>query len=224
MKLLLIAALCLACTHTASAECVEVTPYNWSLTPLPSSGNAQITVNLDGKPLPNATLIVNKDVEQFPFSALADAPGVAQLRESKPGRDHVAGMSPNDIRSDLLLDVSRDSQKPVSYFSLDMFGRAESTRHFALALTDKMPVSEDLSEFTGTVQDQSGASIPKAEVEIYPENSRADECGHFSVKLPDGAYPAIIHMAGFKPYPRVFRILKEGDAKDFSIVLKVGSC
>jgi hypothetical protein len=213
MKPLLIAALCLACAHTASAECAEVTPYNWSLTPLPSSGNAQITVNLDGKPLPNATLIVNivtKNVEQFLLSALADAHGVAQLRELKPGRYHVVGMSPNDIRSDLLLDVSRNSQKPVRYFSLDMFGRAESTRHFALAQTDKMPVSEDLSEFPGTVQDQSGASIPKAEVEIYPDgtveqtnavNLRADEGGHFSAKLPDGVYRAIIHMAESNPIP-----------------------
>jgi hypothetical protein len=178
MKPLLIAALGLACARTASAGCVEVTPYNWFLTPLPSSANAQIIVNRDGKLLPNATLIVNKSVQQFLFSASADVHGVAQLRELKPGRYHVFGTSPNDIRSDLLLHASRNSQKPVSYFSLDMFGRAESTRHFALALTDKMSVSGDLSEFTGTVQDQSGARIPQAQV-LSGRHRGAEQGGKF---------------------------------------------
>jgi hypothetical protein len=233
MKPLLIAALYLLCAHAAFAECVEVGPSN----PLLSAANVQITVNLDGKPLPLANLVISvvaKDGEQFLFSASADAYGVARLSDLKPGRYHVIGMGRNGIESDIFLDVSATAEKRVSYFSLNLLGPAESARHLAMALAGKMPVSEHLREFTGTVQDQSGAGIANAVVEIYRDGDgkqasttvslTVDEAGRFSTKLPYGVYRAIVRSDGFKPYPVVFEILQDGDAKDLSVVLKVASC
>jgi len=235
MKTLLIAALCLLCAHMALAECVEVTPSNFSfgLTPLPSSRNAQITVNLDGKPLPNAKLTVYTTEGRFLWSALADALGVAELRDLKPGR-YVIAASANEAAHEILLDVSAKSEKSASLFSLNLVNTF-ALPYFGgrqLAKLEAAP-SEHFPKFTGAVVDQSGAAVPGAEIEIYPAGSwdRAglvhlitDQDGHFSAKLPDGTYRAIIHMAGFKPHSVAFSIQHDGDTKEFEAVLEVGSC
>ena len=240
MKVLLIATVCLLGAHLgeprAAAECVEVTPYNWSLTPQPSSGNVQIIVKLDGTPLPHASIIVSivrEYREQFLFSVSADVQGVAQLSDLKPGRYHVVGVTAQNVSADLLLDVSAKPEKRATLFSLNLLSPAALGRQFALGLTGKMGVSERLREFTGTVQDQSGAAVANAVVEIYPDGDgkpastvslKADETGHFSAALPDGVYRAVIHLLGFKPYPVVFQIVQDADAKDLLVVLKVASC
>jgi hypothetical protein len=235
MRTLLIAVLCLLCAHMAFAECVEVTPSNFSfgLTPLPSSRNAQITVNLDGKPLPNAKLIVYTAEGRFLWSALADAHGVAELRDLKSGR-YVVVANANEAGREILLDVSAKSEKSASLFSLDLVNTF-ALPYFGGRWLEKLEAgpSEHFPKFTGAVLDPSGAAVAGAEIEIYPASSWdraglvhliADQDGHFFARLPDGTYRAIIHMAGFRPHPVVFRIQHDEDTKEFKAVLEVGSC
>jgi hypothetical protein len=234
MKRLLIGVLGLLCAQMACAECVEVTPDPYkTLTPLASSGTVQITVTLDGKPLPNAKVMVSTKGD-FLLSVSGDAHGVAQLRDLKPGR-YLITTSENEASDEILLDVSAKPPTGVSLFTMNLvntFALPYFGGRFPAKLAE-MPASEDFREFAGVVRDQSGASVAGAEIEIYPSGTWeratlvhviADQDGHFSAKLPDGLYRAVIHMPGFKPYPVVFRILQAGDTKEFLAVLQIGSC
>jgi hypothetical protein len=237
MKTLLIAALCLLCARSVVAECVELNSSNFAvgLTPLPSARNVQITVNLDGEPLPNANLIVST-VEGLSFlSVSADAHGVAQLRDLKPGR-YVIGANANEAGARILLEVPAKAQKSASLFSLNLvntFALPYFGGGVSLSKVAEAPANEHFREFTGAVLGADGGGIAGAEIEIYPSDtwdraslvhSIADHDGHFSVKLPDGIYRAVIHREGFKPYPVVFRILQDGEARNLSVFLQVRSC
>jgi hypothetical protein len=244
VKVFVLTAACLFFSGIVFAECVVVTAGNSQqpLILLHRSRNIQVTVNLDGKPLPEAPVTVYTDKDQLLFAASTDAHGVAKLRDLEPGRYEVIGMSADGARSSLLLDVSAKAKKSLNSFSLNLFttfglfnvsGDPRVVRQLFLARVAKMAVSQKLRGFTGMVRDASGAAIPGAFVEIFPDGTweqasatvlKTDGAGHFSVKLPSGLYRTIIHAMGFNPYPVVFEITQDGESEDLLVVLQVGHC
>jgi hypothetical protein len=235
MKKLLIATLCLFSARQAAAECVAVTPANFSfgLNAVPSLKDVRITVTLDRTPLPHAQLRVYTETGSFLFAASADDQGVAELHNLKSGR-YVIDSQANEAGARILLDVPANPQKGVSQFSLSMSNRYAVPPIGGFPIkAGEIPEDEHYREFTGVVRDESGASVPGAEIEVFPEATSdharithltADDAGHFSAQLPNGLYRAVIHMEGLKPYAVAFRILREGDARTLSAVLRVQSC
>jgi hypothetical protein len=225
---LLIATLLLA--STAHSECAVVTAGNFAANLMPhnASRNVDITVNLYGKPALEAVLAVSTTEGQFLFSVPLDSHGVGHLRDLKPG-SYVLNGTDHAYESVMLLKVDAGASVSATALSMDMFSHSSTdVDHIT-----KMQVTDHVRQFTGSIQDASGAPVPGAAVEIYPDGTwdparavvvRVDGSGHFSAKLSNGLYRAIIRGTGFRANAVVFQIEPDAGAKEFTITLQIGSC
>jgi hypothetical protein len=225
---LLIATLSLA--GVAHSECAVVTSGNFPAN-LPSrnaSRNVDVTVNLYGKPAPEAVLTASNSEGRFLFRVPLDSHGVGHLRDLKPGK-YFLSATDHAYQFPMLLKVAADANASVTTFSMDLFSYSSAD---AGHIT-KMQATEHVRQFMGTVLDATGAPVPGAAVEIYPDGSwdparavvvRVDDSGHFSAKLSNGLYRAIIRGTGFRANAVVFQIEPDASAKEFSITLQIGSC
>lgn len=240
MKFLLAIVAALVFAGIVHSECVEVTSgiSTDGLTPHEASRNVRITVNLNGKPTAHASLTVSAVKGQLLFTVPLDPDGVGRLHNLNPGSYLITAMDP-PFRSDLLLQIPTRPGRSVTTFSMNLvksFGFLNVTsggQQLFLTSVAKMPISERLRQFMGVVRDEAGSAVPSAEVDIFSDGTweqvmvaglRTDQSGHFSATLPTGIYRAIIHEPGFNPKPIVFQIKPDGEVKDLTVVLKVGSC
>ncbi len=98
-----------------------------------------------------------------------------------------------------------------------------------LAGTQTLIAQSDLSSARGTVQDQTGAAVPGATVQIVSTETSStrsaitDDSGSFSVEaLPRGSYKATVTAAGFQTVAQSF-VLEVSQVQSFTFKLTPGS-
>ena len=215
---------------TPRPECVIVTNGDPAagLAPHPTARNVDITVSFRGKSANGVSLLLSTGGGQFLRQVSADSHGVAHLRDLQPGK-YLVVVTDKLYEARLLLSVSADAEKTATGLSVELF--TLTTQDFSWI--NAIPVTEHLARFAGTVTDPSGAPLPGAAVEIYPDGNteteqviivRSDDSGRFSADLPSGVYRALIREQGFKVYRVGFQIEERADARNLSPVLQLGGC
>ena len=211
----------------ANAECTTVS----SVTPQPSFRNVSIIAFVNGKPIQAATvaiLLVGKEL----FSLRTDAHGVVTFPPLQPGFYSVVATSGDNLRSEMLLHVS-DSESKTSTFGMDLVAPQFPAKEPVLAASRKMPVSVRIQMLKGIVQDQSGAAVQGAVVQVFHKESgeklatielKTDENGKFLAPLSDGTYVVLVESQGFKIGTAIFEIARTGEAKPLQITLQIQSC
>ena len=211
----------------ANAECTTVSSVN----PQASFRNVSIIAFVNGKPAQAATvaiLLVGKEL----FSLRTDDHGVATFPPLQPGFYSVVATSGDNLRSEMLLHVS-DSANKTSTFGMDLVAPQFPAKEPVLAASRKMPVSVRIPTLKGIVQDQSGAAVAGAVVQVFPKESgeklatielRTDDNGKFSAPLGDGTYVLLVQSQGFIIGTAIFEVAGNGEAKLLQITLKILMC
>ncbi len=227
MKLLTAFLVILTCCDFAASECVEVTQREAK----PSSRNARITVELDGKPQGNVKLIVSLPEGQSPRSFVTDSRGEAMLKDLPVGTDFVTAVGENYLRAELCLAVSAQSNSKMSSFTLALLDVLPALGNVQAA--EQSAVPERLRQLDGLVLDPSGAAIPHAEIQVYKRGSYpkkplakgwTDQEGRFTVLLNPSSYTIIVRMQGFGTSIRVVEISPDGREGQLHEILQVGKC
>jgi hypothetical protein len=234
-KILILGFGCIACVVTgempvanlAFAGCVTVTSgkdYE------PSSLNARITTSREGKPLQNVKIESDASNGQRRFLLSTNDQGIVFLPELQPGKQCIIATTFDNVTARLCLDVSPEGKDNRSSFSIEL---PPSPTGRELARAEKMPVLDRVQEFTGIVQDESGAPVPSTKIQILLKGSKdeahviqieADATGHFSARLPDGVYMSFFRSSGFVTQIEVLEVGKQFDSRDLRVLLKVESC
>jgi hypothetical protein len=217
-----------ACTIMNQSEAVEV------LTAQPSARNVQISVAVNGTPAPGTSISVYSGNERFLFRTRANASGIARLRPLSPGSYHIAATGAGDLRSDVVLMVSKNTGESRSSFQMPLLNKPAPPPHDEYSLlSGKLQVTEQVPEFKGRVVDPLGATIPQAVIKIYPDGAKngrhaiqikTDADGNFLRHLNDGAYRALVVFPGFKTAFVVFEISRSASAKNLRVPLQLGGC
>ena len=211
----------------ANAECTTVRSVN----PQPSFRNVSIIAFMNGKQAQAATVsirLAGKDL----FSLRTDDHGVATFPPLQPGFYSVVATSGDNLRSEMFLHVS-DSANKTSTFGMDLVPPLFPAKESVLAASRKMPVSVRIPTLKGIVQDQSGAAVVGALVQVFPKESgeklatielKTDENGKFSAPLGDGTYIVLVQSLGFKIGAVIFEIARNGEAKPLQVTLQIQAC
>jgi carboxypeptidase family protein len=218
----------LAFTRINLSESVEV------LTAQPSARNVRITVDVNGVPAPGAVISVYAGNERFLFRVSANSSGTALLRRLSPGSYHVAAAGEGDLRSDIVLMVSKKTGESSSVFQMDLLHKSAPPPHDEYSLmTANLQVTEQVPDFKGQVVDPLGAVIPGALIEIHADGAKdgkrtvqiktADD-GSFQEHLADGTYRALVMFPGFKTNFLVFQISRSATDKNLRVPLQIGGC
>jgi hypothetical protein len=236
MKTGLIPAVCLllGATHSAARTSIQVSEAVEVLTAQSSARNVQISVDVNGTPAPDASISVYSGQERFLFRTRADASGIARLRQLSPGSYHIIAAGEGDLRSDVVLMVSRKTGESSSAFQMDLLNKPAPPPHDDYSLlSGKLQVTEQVPEFKGRVVDPLGATIPRAVIKIYREGGRdgrravqikTDADGNFLRHLNAGRYRALVVFPGFKTGFVAFEISRSASAKNFRVPLQPGGC
>lgn len=211
----------------ANAECTAVS----SATPQSSFKNVNIIAFVNGKPIQAATVAILSVGKEL-FSFRTDDHGLATFPPLQPGFYSVVATSGDNRRAEMLLHVS-DSENKTSTFSMDLVAPEFPAKEQVLAASRKMPVSVRIQTLKGIVQDQSGAAVQGAVVQVFHKESgeklatielKTDENGKFSAPLGDGTYAVLVESQGFKIGTVIFEIARTGEAKPLQITLQIQSC
>ena len=236
MRTWLIPAACfvLGAPHAAACTKIELSEAAKMLTAQPSSRNVRISVDVNGVAAPGAIISVYAGNERFLFRIRANSSGTARLRQLSPGSYHIAAAGEGDLRSDIVLMVSKKTGESHSVFHMDLLNNpaAPPLDEYSL-MTAKLQVTEQVPEFKGHVVDPVGAAIPQALVEIYADGAKdgkhaveiktgAD--GSFLQHLGKGTYRALVISPGFRTSFVVFEISRSASAKDLRVPLLTGGC
>lgn len=210
----------------SAADCVIVEPS----VDLPASKKVRIIALLGGQPLQDVRVEVFQSDRQSLVVLLTNDRGVAKLPALKPGFYSLVATSASGLRSQMTLHVLDRAKDKINTFSLDLKPAAAPTQEDVIASARKVPVSEHLQSFKGMVQDQSGAGVPGAVIQVFPKDSlekstviqlRADENGTFSSSLAEGTYTVLVQFQGFQPWIVGLEIARSGEAKELPITLKL---
>jgi hypothetical protein len=187
----------------------------------PSFQHVRILTLYNGRPLDNVKLEVFSEGEQPRLSTSTNKEGVAKFSLSPPARYRIAAHAANGLGADLILDVSKGKGKNQSAFTLSLAVRPPPppTLEDRIAAVENT-LGERLREFEGVVVDVAGAVVPQTKVEVFKKGSRgkalaaetaSDAEGHFSLRLPEGAYTAIFSRAGFSTKILVFELMQTAE-------------
>jgi Carboxypeptidase regulatory-like domain len=214
-------------TSPAVPECVTVD----GGFPKTASHNLEVTVQRDGKPVADASLSVfgyRGQLLQLIFRRTTDKKGFVALKDLDPGFYEISATSTEDDELAVMqVAVAVESTQPAASFTMNLTGMS----HYAAAL--KMPVTEHVRQFTGTITDPSGAGIPSASIFIYPDGNwnsstekviHTDDQGRFSAKLPPGIYRALVSGIAFRSRFLVFEIRPDAENKEVNVQLEIGRC
>ena len=156
----IIFACCLLLAVVACAESVEV----GTLKPQESSRNVRIAVLLNGKPLKLARVSFCTVTGAIAcFSAYTGNDGVAVPHALALTTYHVVALFEDGLSSDLYLHTS--PQGKATSFAMDLTPSFK-TAQAVLTAAEELPVREIVREFTGSLQDPSGAMIPGANIKV----------------------------------------------------------
>lgn len=215
----------------AAAECVTV----YSETPKyePSFRHARITIVQNGKPLKDAVVQLYIPGVQGSSSPLINDNGTAMLPKLRPGKYCVIATAKDTRSAGVCLDVSLSAEDKTTVLSIDVPSKPTWPDGPELAAAEKMPIGNRLRDFSGTVQDESGAVVSGAEIDVLSKGSenkkylaqiQSDHSGRFSTHLAEGTYIAFFRMSAFRTHIAVFEVVREAGSKDLLITLKVGGC
>ncbi|MGC2163371.1 MAG: carboxypeptidase regulatory-like domain-containing protein [Silvibacterium sp.] len=229
MKTRLIFALCLFLAALPEALCsVRVEPIPEAMQ------RPRITVLLNGTPVAGAKIEIYrssnypKHAKKLRFRLVTDAKGQMLLPELPLGVYGIVAHSEPNLTANLTLRFSPGSAGKEGLFSMEL--QSLPTREQILAADEKLPIRK-IAAFHGVVQDETGAPIPKASIEVTDmgiqgmQNTthlHSNAKGKFSVKLPNGDYIATFYSSGFKQRVLHLVIVKAENANDLSVELQIG--
>jgi Carboxypeptidase regulatory-like domain len=221
----IIFACCLLLASTAVAESVEVGTAKAE----ESSRSVRITVVLNGKPLKLAKVeFCTTTGEQTCFTVFTGDDGTAVPHALALTTYHVSALFEDGLSSDLYLHIS--SQGKATSFAMDLTPSFKAAQA-VLTAAEKLPIREIVREFTGSLQDPSGAMIPGVNINVVRKGSadkgdvlrlKADANGHFSAPLTDGAYIAVFSSQGFRTEIVPFEVAAQGE-KEMLVKLQIGN-
>jgi hypothetical protein len=198
----------------------------------PSSQNARITVLQNGQRIQNVKVVVLAPDDRPRLSLSTDNRGAVVLPLLPPGTYHVVATASDGLAAELVLEISARKRRKPNSFSMELFLRPPPPPSLQdrIAAAERIAIAEQLQQFNGVVQDQSGAAISRCKIQVFQKGSvvgapvlegMSDETGHFSLPLPAGVYTATIQRPGFSTQVQVFEIIKNGGAGGLRIVLQV---
>jgi len=230
MKLVVAAMSLLFCGSTAAANAPEIEVVQYQA----SGREVRLAINSNGKPATDVKIAVLTKDDQLLYSLSSHDQSVVSLPTFAPGKYHVAVSNNEGLRADIFLIVSVKKGNTRSEFTMELTVKPPPPPSFEeyLSTVEKMPASETLEKFAGTVRDPSGASIRGCQVRIFEKGFRdnqhtinliSDDDGHFSATLADGSYTAVFLIAGFRTRFQRFEMLPGGNRKEVPVRLEIGA-
>jgi hypothetical protein len=230
MKVVTTAASILLIATVTRGECVVVSPA------VPSKQNAHVTVTVDGKPavrLPIHLVISSFASGQSEMRITTDAHGAIDLKSLPAGQNCLTADADPRLNATLCLDVTAShhatpTQVPLVLTALPV----EPTLDELAKQHDKSPIEFTGPAFVGTIQDQTGAGIMKADVTVYrrdaiaklkPLKLQADDQGNFTAALEPGVYTVVVMSPGFKTRFAGVEVKQDAPKQGMSIELKIGN-
>jgi hypothetical protein len=220
----------LLCGSAAIANAAEVEVVQYQA----SGRNVRLTLKSNGKGTADVKISVLTADDQLLCSLSSRDRTVVFLPPLAPGKYHIAASDKSDLRADLYLIVSAKAGDKPNEFMMQLTVKSPPPPSFEelLSIAEKLPASETLGKFVGTVRDPSGASVRGCQVQIFEKGFRdkqhtvnliSDDQGHFSATLADGNYTAVFSIAGFRIRLLHFEILPEGNRKEVTVRLELGA-
>jgi hypothetical protein len=221
----IISACCLLLAGMAVAESVEV----GTVKAQESSRKVRITVVLNGKPVNLARVeFCTTTGEQTCFTVVTGDDGIAVSETLSLTTYRVFALFEEDLSSELYLHVSAQGKATAFVMDLTLSFKAAQA---VLADAEKLPVREIVREFTGSLQDPSGAMIAGVNIKVVRKGSAdkadvrrfmSDANGHFSAQLADGVYIAVFSLTGFRTEIVPFEVAAQGE-KEMVVKLQIGN-
>jgi hypothetical protein len=236
-----------------SMQCLNVTVVGSEL-PIRLKQKARIKVLFDGQPLAAAEIVLTGYYARNITTLISNSDGNVTLPELPPG-NYFLGSPSNTTRrlaicvipcpdlgieTTVLTPTSLDG--PLQVLDRDSLASSEASMEIGLprdagwarliAAAEQQPATERVPEFRGVVEDQSGAIVPSASIDVIVKGTegrrhaaffRADSTGRFSAHLPEGDYVAVVSSPGFVVRAVTFTVISTGTAAELHVVLDVGS-
>ena len=219
---LLAAGVCKACVRVEVARL-----------PQPSTKNAKITVQINGKPAGRVRLNVRHPGRQGRQFIQTDADGTAMLADLPEGTTCVLALGENNLASSLCLDVPRLTTTERSSFYMILGPTTSSlSPEDKVEMVEQSPPSVRLRALNGTVLDPLSALIVTAEIQVYrretyPQDSvaslKTDDRGRFAASLEPGIYTVVFKTRGFKSEIVGVEVTPLGSEKELRETLLVAS-
>ena len=158
------------------------------------------------------------------FSAYTGNDGVAVPHALVLTTYHVVALFEDGLSSNLYLHIS--PQGKATSFAMDLTPSFKAGQA-VLTAAEKLPVREIVREFTGSLQDPSGALIPGAIIKVFRKGPdalrlKSDANGHFSAQLLDGVYIAFFSSPGFRTEIVPIEVAAQGE-REMLVKLQIGN-
>lgn len=232
MRTLTIATACLLLATLSSAECVTLPGRKPGLPMFQSSSRRiQVTAVQDGRALGNVRFLfyLESDDVNPKLALTTDKQGVVLAPNLAPGHYRILAIGPENESTEAYLDVTGKGGKRMNSFLLAIPPTFLPQRASDI---DRAPLTENVREFKGHVEDAGGAAIAGALVQVYRKDSpsepvvkiKADNAGSFTASLAPGKHVVFVSSLAFEKKAVGFEIGPAGEAKDLRVELRVGSC
>lgn len=193
----------------------------------------RVSVSLHGQRLKDVQINLYGAKEELKFAQKSNADGIVKLPRLQPGVYRIEARLEEDAFEDVvsgaLVKVVEGSK--ANHLKVDLTPEFDAHRAWLEAI-EKLPISASVKDFTGTIYDPSGATIPNADMCVVRRGMefankvvlrlKSDADGHFSAQLDPGEYIAFFSESGFRTKIVPFAVTREGEAA-LRVVLDVGS-
>ena len=215
----------MAAHHAAAAVNVVV----WQ----PSSPHPRVSIHFEGKPIAGAKVEIYRDQRssQAVFTAVSSMDGSTEVPKLKPGKYQFLVFADPKLVGYLYLQVSSLAGDDTSKFIIDLECCAPPTFEEMVASAEQTTPQSCLDNFRGLIHDQSGAPIPKVDIDVVSQGTkgeahaaklRSSPDGTFSSHLQDGRYVAIFRSQGFSIRLIPFAISQQCGNGELPVTLKIG--
>jgi hypothetical protein len=225
VKRVAIALSCFLLAVVARAEC----PAAEAVGVLRSSSIVRITALQNAKPVEGAVVEVFREPRLYEahFTLVTDVDGVVTVPKLSPGSYYIAALSAEAKVAELLLDVPEDASESTTDFSMDF------AKNYWSSFKTIRATTQTIAAFQGHLDGMGGAFLIGAVIAVYESGSdnkrpvtviRPDEMGHFSAKLKDGTYVAVVFLEGFRAEIVPVEISMTRGTKEVAIKLAILMC
>jgi hypothetical protein len=187
---------------------------------------------LNGKPQANARLtIIAADGKGWRF-VTTGPDGTTMLKDLSPGITCVTATAQDNFFAGVCLDVAAQSESNVSQFQMSLMRtlpHPNSLGERVKQVEESTPLLKARS-LVGTVMDQVGAVMPKAEVHVYRRGSypqaplhvlKTNDVGRFSDVLEPGIYTIVVSRYGFAPECFAVEVAPDGKECEWRQMLEL---
>lgn len=193
----------------------------------------RVTVSLHGQPRKDVKITFYGAKEEMKFVQKSNTDGMVKAPRLQSGIYRIEARLEEDavggVVSDALVKVVEGSK--ANQLTMDLTPEFDAHQAWIEAI-EKLPISASVKEFTGTIYDPSGATIPNADIRVVRRGMefankvllrlQSDGDGHFSGQLDPGEYIAFVSEAGFRTKIVPFAVTREGEAT-LRVVLDIGA-